>query len=77
MLPAVLSDLRIRILTYSYETEWLKKPILNRLQLCGEDFAINLDRFRNEDRSRRRPTLFVAHSLGGLVVQHVSRLVRS
>lgn len=71
MLPAIVPN--ARILAYSYESRWHREAPRVRLQVCGEKLAEELHDFRGDSRSR--PVVFVGHSLGGLVVLHVSKSV--
>ncbi|OTB06173.1 hypothetical protein M426DRAFT_9990 [Hypoxylon sp. CI-4A] len=64
MLPSVVPN--ARILLYSYDSRWHHTAPHNRLETCGEDLVTKLHDFRSD--ALNRPILFVAHSLGGLVV---------
>ncbi|KAI0429177.1 hypothetical protein F5Y09DRAFT_357077 [Xylaria sp. FL1042] len=64
MLPSVVPH--ARIITYNYESRWHADAPKTRLELCGEDLVKSLHEFRTN--APERPIVFVAHSLGGLVV---------
>ncbi|KAI5457784.1 hypothetical protein BGZ63DRAFT_427817 [Mariannaea sp. PMI_226] len=66
MLPASVPH--ARIMTYNYGTRRQWNAPKTRIQLCGEDLARDLHRFRHAVRDR--PLVFIGHSLGGLVIQH-------
>lgn len=70
MLPAVVP--KTRIMAYSYDSNWQMYAPRTRLELCGEDLVHNIHAFRKNERNR--PIIFIGHSLGGLVIQHVSRV---
>ncbi|KAI1365233.1 hypothetical protein F5Y08DRAFT_304790 [Xylaria arbuscula] len=65
MLPHVIPQ--ARIIAYNYESRWHADAPRTRLRLCGEEFVRSLHQFRT-DTSSERPIVFMAHSLGGLVV---------
>uniref|UniRef100_A0ACC2JMA8 Uncharacterized protein n=1 Tax=Lasiodiplodia mahajangana TaxID=1108764 RepID=A0ACC2JMA8_9PEZI len=64
MLPNVVP--RARIIAYNYESRWHANAPKTRLALCGEELAKSLHSFRTD--APERPIIFIAHSLGGLVV---------
>lgn len=68
MLPEVVP--KTRILSYNYESRWHKNASKTRLQICGEELVNAIHDFRKGISDR--PLIFVGHSLGGNVIQHVS-----
>lgn len=70
--PEQFSDLRFRAWSYGYDsTTALSKTVAET-----DDAAIALvDAIhgeRRQDASRRKPIIFIAHSLGGIIVKRVS-----
>ncbi|KAI6765424.1 hypothetical protein HG530_006494 [Fusarium avenaceum] len=57
-----------RILAFNYDSTWLSDAPRTRVELCGEDLVHSLHRLRPESD---RPTVFIGHSFGGLVIQDV------
>ncbi len=68
MLPHVVPH--ARIIAYNYDSRWHTDAPNTRLELCGEEFVESLHNFRTD--ALERPIIFIAHSLGGLVVLYVS-----
>jgi predicted alpha/beta-fold hydrolase len=68
MLPAVVP--KSRIMAYNYNSRWHSNAPKTRLQLCGEDLVHSIHRFHNE--MVNCPIIFIGHSFGGNVIQHVS-----
>ncbi|KAI1429343.1 hypothetical protein F5Y12DRAFT_482024 [Xylaria sp. FL1777] len=64
MLPRVVPH--ARIIVYNYESRWHANAPTTRLELCGEELVKSLHNFRTD--AQERPIVFIAHSLGGLVV---------
>ncbi|GKU16015.1 unnamed protein product [Fusarium langsethiae] len=61
-----------RILTYSYDAIVVSKddvPSLNRISNHASNLVAALASLRQSDNTRKRPIIFVCHSLGGLVCQ--------
>ncbi|TXC01070.1 hypothetical protein FocTR4_00009367 [Fusarium oxysporum f. sp. cubense] len=67
MLPEVVP--KSRIMVYNYQSRWGANGLRIKLQLSGEDLVRSLHAFRKG--LQNRPVVFVGHSLGGLVIQHV------
>ncbi|KAI9765884.1 MAG: hypothetical protein M1839_005287 [Geoglossum umbratile] len=68
LLPATMP--RARVLTYGYDTrvKWLGSPISkNTVSDIAMNLLVSLEAERRSERSR--PLLFIAHSLGGIVVK--------
>jgi hypothetical protein len=59
-------------MVYNYDSKWHSNAPKTRLQLCGEDLIRSTHNFRKNDGTTGRPILFIGHSLGGNVIQHVS-----
>lgn len=68
MLPGIVP--KARILAYNYESRWHKNASKTRLQVCGEELVNAVHDFRKGTSDR--PLIFIGHSLGGNVIQHVS-----
>ena len=68
MLPAVVP--KSRIVLYSYDSKWHSDAPKTRLQICGEDLVRSVHALRHG--ATDRPVIFIGHSLGGNVIQHVS-----
>ena len=73
MLPGVLP--KTRILSYNYESRWHANAAKTRLQICGEELVNAVHDFRKGNQDR--PIIFIGHSLGGNVIQHVSETLNS
>lgn len=71
MLPSVVR--KTRILSYNYESRWHKNASKTRLQICGEELVNAVHDFRKGISDR--PLIFIGHSLGGNVIQHVSKIL--
>ncbi|KAI1772341.1 hypothetical protein F4818DRAFT_454157 [Hypoxylon cercidicola] len=77
LVPQIIPD--ARVLTFGYDTHirhaFTSPPSQNRLIDHGGDFLCALEDCRRLDPSR--PLLFIAHSLGGLVVKEALRQSKS
>jgi len=61
-----------RILTFGYDADTLKLSEVSHLSLNdhGTSLIVELLRFRRNPETKRRPIIFLAHSLGGIVIKH-------
>lgn len=57
-------------MVYNYQSRCGANGLRTKLQLSGEDLVRSLHAFRKG--LQNRPVVFVGHSFGGLVIQHVS-----
>lgn len=64
-----------RVMVYGYESSLLQSKSIQNLEDLGTDFHTNLLALAHT--TTLRPIIFVAHSLGGLIVKEVSLLMRS
>ena len=77
---ACTTALDSRILTYGYDTKirhWFQGPVSKKTVFDhAGDLLCSLEAFRRNPDERDRPILFVAHSLGGIVVKEALRQSR-
>ena len=70
-----------RILTYGYDTKvrhWLKGQVSKKTVYDHAwDMLCSLEAFRRHPNEERRPIVFIAHSLGGIVVKEALRRARA
>ena len=72
LLPPVIEDTKARILVYGYDadvTSFTDGASKDKIHNHAESLVANLRANRNIRRANERPIIFVAHSLGGLVVK--------
>ncbi|KAK3385254.1 hypothetical protein B0H63DRAFT_543518, partial [Podospora didyma] len=69
-----------RVLTYGYDTNikhWIKGQVSTKtVRDHGWDLVSSLEAIRRSQEETQRPLLFVAHSLGGLIVKEALRKAR-
>lgn len=70
MLPDIIP--RVRVLSFNYQSRWHWDASKTRLQVCGEELVNALHDFRKDMSDR--PIIFIGHSLGGNVIQHVRNI---
>jgi alpha-beta hydrolase superfamily lysophospholipase len=72
LLPKKVSQ--ARIITYGYDSRTHSSEHLTRQTLYGHatNFVSRLSLYREETETERRPIIFIAHSLGGIIVKSVS-----
>lgn len=60
-----------RIMTFGYNANVLDNTATGTLADFRQSFLSSLSAMRNSQRERLRPVLFIAHSLGGIVLKSV------
>jgi alpha-beta hydrolase superfamily lysophospholipase len=61
-----------RILSFGYDSAYVLSNSVADIDDAARSLIDRLDGERQEDRAKQRPIIFVAHSLGGIVVKRVS-----
>ncbi|KAF8510459.1 hypothetical protein BU17DRAFT_98072 [Hysterangium stoloniferum] len=61
-----------RILTYGYDayTQSTAKSSVQTLDSHAENFLVRLAAFRGTSDTTKRPIIFIAHSIGGIILKH-------
>ncbi|KAM3550287.1 hypothetical protein MY1884_008324 [Beauveria asiatica] len=64
---------KCRILTLNYDSTWISggRVPQQRLSDISRNFLSLLRDMRNTDKARNRPLIFIGHSFGGLVIEHI------
>ncbi|PTB35607.1 hypothetical protein M441DRAFT_74099 [Trichoderma asperellum CBS 433.97] len=70
-LPQLLAEKNIhaRVLSYGYDADFIFTNTINDIEIVARDLLNQVDGARTTDEQRKAPVIFVAHSLGGLVVK--------
>ncbi|KAL7921272.1 Alpha/Beta hydrolase protein [Trichoderma austrokoningii] len=70
-LPQLLAERNIqaRVLSYGYDTSFILAKSINNIEIVAGDLISQIDSIRTTDEQKKAPIIFVAHSLGGLVVK--------
>ncbi|KAI0834741.1 hypothetical protein F5Y06DRAFT_150966 [Hypoxylon sp. FL0890] len=73
-LPQLLAPINVhpRIRTFGYDSSYVFTSSASDLESCAEDLLTRIRILRQTDKEKQAPIIFVAHSLGGLVVKQVS-----
>ncbi|KAI9795942.1 MAG: hypothetical protein M1833_006590 [Piccolia ochrophora] len=77
-LPSQLQEVSInaRIMSYGYNSKTAFSRAITNIDNDAEDLLNRLDNRRETEEERKRPILFIAHSLGGLVVKKALIIAR-
>ncbi|KAI6086904.1 Alpha/Beta hydrolase protein [Hypoxylon rubiginosum] len=70
-LPAVLAriNVRPRIRAFGYDSSYVFTSSTSDLESCAEDLLTRIRIARQTEEEKQAPIVFVAHSLGGLIVK--------
>jgi len=60
-----------RIRSFGYDSAFMLTSSISDLDLCAQDLIARLRGFRSKPEERKAPIIFIAHSLGGLLVKQV------
>lgn len=68
----VEKNIQARVLSFGYDADLIFTNTINDIELVARDLLNQIDSVRTTEEQRKAPIIFVAHSLGGLVVKAVS-----
>ncbi|UKZ69711.1 uncharacterized protein TrAtP1_010715 [Trichoderma atroviride] len=70
-LPQLLAERNIqaRILSFGYNANFIFLKAVNDIEIVAGELLSRIDNVRTTDEQKKTPIIFVAHSLGGLVVK--------
>lgn len=73
-LPQLLAEhnIQARTLSYGYDADFIFTNTVNDISVVARDLLNQIDSVRTTEVQKKAPIVFVAHSLGGLVVKEVS-----
>jgi hypothetical protein len=76
-LPQLLGEKNIqaRVLSYGYDADFIFTNTINDIEIVARDLLDQVHSIRTTDEQKKAPIIFVAHSLGGLVVKAVSCVI--
>lgn len=72
-IPLQFPDLKLRIWSFGYDSSTAFTNSVADIDDAAKALINALDGERQRKSSRRRPIIFIAHSLGGIIVKRVSK----
>jgi pimeloyl-ACP methyl ester carboxylesterase len=71
LLPVELGTIGIRVLSFEYSGSIRSSSSTAGVNDAAQNLLHYLDNERDDPRSKRRPIVFVGHSLGGVIIKRV------
>ena len=69
-LPAKFPN--VRVMSYGYDAAFALSSSVSDIETAAASLLDYLDGARKNEQEKQRPIIFVAHSLGGIIVKRVS-----